>query len=168
MFLGHSATWWALALAIFTTLLSLPPGNLLVKAVTLTIQKWIGERGKRSLLKRIGKLETELASLGAITPLTETENHILWGITSVRILLMGITNIVIAVIYFGISTTADQHSDGYKTFTAFVIAFFVANGYSMLRERYRSDYRYIHDPRRKAALIKSIEDLKHIRDTWGS
>ncbi|MGD0842525.1 MAG: hypothetical protein ABSA32_15345 [Candidatus Acidiferrales bacterium] len=166
MFLGHNATWWALALAILTTFLSLPPGNLLAQALTVTFGRWIGERSKKSLVRTIAKMEEELAAVAKITPITETENHILWGTTSVRILLMGAVNIVIAFIYLGIGTVADEHTEQYKTLTGFVIVFFVVNACMMLRARYRHDYRYIHDPRRKAAVIKAIEKLKRIRDSW--
>ncbi|MFZ0884838.1 MAG: hypothetical protein WAN14_15675 [Candidatus Acidiferrales bacterium] len=161
----HDASWWALVLAILALVLMLPV-NLLANVITPTIANYVFTRTKKSLIKRITRLEGQLAEVEKNPAITEVENQILWGLRSIHIRIIGVESITIIVFYFGISALADIHNQAYKLFFAFVFVILILNFALQIYLRYEHDFRFNRSPDRRKALSTEIEKLKKIQANW--
>jgi hypothetical protein len=86
MWLGHSASWWGLVLAILALFLMLP-ANLLANFMTPILKNWWAERSRKSLELRIERLKATLTEAEKFQPMTLTEDHIFMGIENLATLI---------------------------------------------------------------------------------
>jgi hypothetical protein len=158
---------WGFILSIVALALMYPVG-VLINMTTPLIANWIAARTKKSLEKRIVKLEGELAEFEKTEPITEVESEILWGIRSLKIFLVSVTSMIALIFYWGIRSISDVKSAGLGNFSVVVVSILIANLIWQTLLRYEHDFRYFRSPKNRENLRKSIQELKKIRDSWGT
>lgn len=126
------------------------------------IGNWIARWNERSLANRIALLEGRLAEVEASPPITEVEEHILWGITSVKIAILNGSNFLLFVAYYCVKAVTTDPNKFHEVVAVLTIVF-IGNMILILRLRYAHDFRYKHSPRRRDGLRKAIADLRAIQ-----
>jgi hypothetical protein len=156
---------WGIFLGILAILLMYPVG-VLINLTTPLVRNWIATWSKTSLDKRIAKLESELSELEKNPPITEAEDHILWGLKANQMRTIAFGTVILGVLYFAVEVLADVNSAKYKLFRSFVVGVLVFGFLMQLQLRYEHDFRYLRSPRNREALRKSIAELKKIQENW--
>jgi O-antigen/teichoic acid export membrane protein len=159
---GHDASWWALVLAIAALILMIP-ASMVSNVLTPLLLNWIASWSSAALEKRIAKLENELAELEKNPAIDEVQEQILWGITTVRGMVLSLSTGVVLIFYVGIGMLANQTTRDYKRLTITIWAMLIVSIVGLLKLRYTHDFRYKHSPTVRKQFRKAIEDLKKLR-----
>ena len=162
MWLGHDSSWWAIVLAIAALVLMIP-ASVVSNILTPLLLNWLATWSSASLEKRIAKLENHLAELEKNPAIDEVQEHILWGITSLRMMGLSLASGLVLVFRLGMDLVADQTSYAYKRLNVLTFAIVVVNGIAIFMLRYAHDFRYKRSPTLRKQLRKAIDDLKTLR-----
>jgi hypothetical protein len=158
---------WGTILAIVAIALMYPVG-VLINLTTPLVQNWIAARSKVSLIKRIALLESKLAKLEENPPITEVEDHLLWGIKNLKITVFGAANGITFVFYLGMRTVGDTSTTKFQTFSIFIMCVLTFNLVMQMGLRRGRDFRFERSPRTRKNLRTAIDDLKKILASWPS
>jgi hypothetical protein len=163
--LPRDLSTWGFILSLAAIVLMYPVG-LVINMTTPIVQNWVATRTKQSLVKRIDRLENELAELEKIPPIDEVQDHILWGLKAIRILLIGVTGTLTAMLYLAVRVLSAGTGRTIDDFTYFAVFVMISGAILQLRLRYSHDFRRARSPGRREGLRTAIDDLKKIRDSW--
>lgn len=155
---------WLLIIALVLAF----PVSMLANMFTPLFLNWFAKRTWASLNKRIAKLEAKLAKFEKHPAITEVEDHILWGLRSLHIRIMGVAGTLLLGLVFAVGTLSDFKSQRFYTFEGIVLLVCGFGLVSQLFTRYAHDFRYYGSPRNRKGLRTAIEDLKKIRDNWSA
>jgi hypothetical protein len=158
----HDLGTWGFVLSIVTLILMYPVG-LLINLTSPAIANWLSTWSKNALQKRIDKLEMELAQLEKTPGFDEFQDRALWGVTSIKINVLGCSNTVVIAVFLGIRSIANVQSPVFKEFYYMCYLILAMNIITMLVARYQRAFRYTGSPRVREALRKSILELKRIQ-----
>ena len=162
----HDLSWWSLALSILALVLMIP-ASILANFLTPTFVSWFLSRNKKSLDKRIAMLEQRLAELKKYPTISEAEDHILWGITQLKIRMSNLATMVF-VVAFGALTLVDSHSTALAAFSPILLLIVASDIFVTVRLRYEKGFRYQRSPNVREGLQKSISELKDIQKNWAA
>jgi hypothetical protein len=165
VYLPRDLGTWGFILSLATIVLMYPVG-LLINMTTPIVQNWVATRTKQSLVKRIERLENELAELEKIPPIDEVQDYVLWGLTAIRILIIEVTSTLTALLYLAVRVLSAGTGRTIDDFTYFAVFVMISSAVLQLRLRYSHDFRRARSPRRREGLRTEIDDLKKIRDSW--
>jgi hypothetical protein len=161
----HDLGWWGVVLAIIGLVVMIP-ASMVANFLTPTFVNWLLSRSKKSLDKRIIKLEQRLAELEKYPTISEAEDHILWGITTLKISISNLTATVFAVAYLGALVLVRSHTAEIAAFSPILLLLVASNTLIVLRLRYQRGFRYKRSPNVREGLRKSISELKDIQANW--
>jgi hypothetical protein len=156
---------WGFILSVVAILLMYPVG-LLINITTPIVQNWIAGRTKQSLTKRIERLEKELAELEKNPPIDEVQDHILWEIKALRMLIYLAIGTLTAIVYLAVRVLSAATGTAFYEFAVFAIIVMFTSEVVQLRLRYSHDFRSARSPRRRKGLRKAIDELKQIQASW--
>jgi hypothetical protein len=143
------------------------PASILANFLTPTFVNWLLSRSKKSLDKRIARLEQRLADLEQFPTISEAEDHILWGITALKISIAHLATTVFVVAY-GALVLVKSNPTPLDALSPILLLTVASDALMILRLRYRRDFRYKRSPKVREGLRKSISELKAIQDNWVS
>jgi hypothetical protein len=118
------------------------------------------------LIKRIERLESDLAELEKLPPITEGEAHILWELTRTQMYLVMFTSIILIMLAWGVSILSNWRADAVGRFDKFMAGAVLSNATLFVQLRYHRGFRYKRSPKTREQLRKVIDDFKKLRDTW--
>lgn len=167
MVLATNVGTWSLIIGIAALILSIPMA-VFANMVSPAILNWFAQWSDASLRRRITKLETELAKRESECPIiSETDDHLLKGVICVvKFTLFGFEVVGILGLWIGIRGTGGVLSTDLRIFlflTGATCLFLVWIWRRGVAKRLYA-YQVNHSPRIRANLIKSINELKEIRD----
>jgi hypothetical protein len=162
MWLGHTTSWWGLALAI-AALVIMIPANVVSNVLTPLLLNWFATWSSAALEKRIAKLEKQLAELEKDPAIDEVQEQILLGITNLRGMALSLSSAFLLTFYVGLGMIVNQATPAFRHLTFTVYAIIAVTTLGMLRLRYAHDFRYKHSPTLRKQLHKAIDDLKTLR-----
>jgi hypothetical protein len=93
----------------------------------------------------------------------DAQEHILWGITGLRIMGLSLSAGLVIVFYLGIEVLANQTSHFFTQLTHLTFAIVLMNFVGILALRYAHDFRYKRSPTVRKQLRTAIDELKKLR-----
>lgn len=167
MELAMDVDTWSLIIGISALILSIPMA-IFANMISPAILNWFAQWSDSSLRRRITKLESELAKREREYPVIgETDDHLLNGVICVvRFTFFGFDVLGILGLWIGIRGTREMLSMDLRILLSMLGAtclFLVWTWRRGVGKRLFA-YQVNHSPRARANLIKSINELKEIRD----
>jgi hypothetical protein len=169
MFLGHTANWWGITLAVTSIVLTIPFA-IFANIITPGIVNWLSRSTKSSLARRLTKLKKEFAETQENHPeLSVIEDYTIQGILGILKLVCYEIQIGSAVCFlFASSIPSDSVNMVRKVFciSVAVVSYFVV--WMWRRALVPKMEAFVRDrsPMRRESQRKAIAELQKIYDGW--
>lgn len=142
------------------------PINVIANVTTPLLIDAFARLTKSSLQKRIAKLEAKLSEWEKNPATDEVQDHILWGFSSVKIVVFHAANSIGFLVFMAVRAVANTQSTAFAEFTGFIVLYVAGNAWQIFRLRREKSFRYTRSPVVRESLRNEINELKKLHDNW--